>query len=152
MSRVLNVEFFLATFTILGTVQYLWQYGTGKLDTGPVVTFDLRAYGAVCFSEASVYGATAYFWPAEILIWYKFWETNVQGQRLFSLVQIRGHTVISRWNHRGPWQLLVPEIKIYRSRIAMNIARSLKYRFLKFLPISRPWIHATFKSLFPRDI
>ena len=61
MSRVLNVEFFLATFTILGTVQYSWQYGTGKLDAGPVVTFDLRAYGAACFSEASVYGATAYF-------------------------------------------------------------------------------------------
>ena len=45
----------------LGTVQYLWQYGTGKLDTGPAVTFDLRAYGAACFSEASAYGATAYF-------------------------------------------------------------------------------------------
>ena len=45
----------------LGTVQYSWQYGTGKLDTRPAVTFDLRAYGAVCFSEASVYGATAYF-------------------------------------------------------------------------------------------
>ena len=45
----------------LGTVQYLWQYGTGKLDTGPAVTFYLPAYGALCFSEASAYGATAYF-------------------------------------------------------------------------------------------
>ena len=26
---------------------YLRPYGTGELDTGPVVTFDLRAYGAV---------------------------------------------------------------------------------------------------------
>ena len=45
----------------LGTLQYLWQYGTGELDTGLAVTFDLQAYGAVCFSEASAYGATAYF-------------------------------------------------------------------------------------------
>ena len=48
-------------YFLLGTVQYLWQYGTSKLDTGPAVTFDLRADGAVCFSEASAYGATAYF-------------------------------------------------------------------------------------------
>ena len=45
----------------LGTVQYLWEYGTGILTTGPAVTFDLRAHGATCFSEASAYGATAYF-------------------------------------------------------------------------------------------
>ena len=45
----------------LGTVQYLWQYGTGKLDTGPAVTFDLRAHGAMCFSEAIAYEAIAYF-------------------------------------------------------------------------------------------
>ena len=49
----------------LETVQYLWQYGTGKLDTGLAVTFELRAHGAMCFSEASAYGATAYIWPAD---------------------------------------------------------------------------------------
>ena len=37
------------------------KYGTGKLNTGPVVTFDLQAHGATYFSEASAYGATAYF-------------------------------------------------------------------------------------------
>ena len=52
----------LSAKIVLGTfVQYVWQYGTGKLDTGPAVTFDLRAHGAMCFSEASAYGATAYF-------------------------------------------------------------------------------------------
>ena len=47
--------------SVLGTVQYIWQYGTGKLTTGPAVTFDLWACGATCFFEASAYGATAYF-------------------------------------------------------------------------------------------
>ena len=55
------ILFIFSTQVRLGTVQYLWQYGTGKLDTGPAVTFDLRAHGAMCFSEASAYGATAYF-------------------------------------------------------------------------------------------
>ena len=45
--------------------------------------------------------------------------------RLFTLPRIRGHAVVSRWHHTGPWQLLVPEKKSYRSRIAINIARSL---------------------------
>ena len=49
------------SFIHLGTVHYLWQYETGELDTGPAVTFDLWAHGAMCFSEASAYGATAYF-------------------------------------------------------------------------------------------
>ena len=39
-------------------MQYLWEYGTGKLTTGPAVT------SAMCFSEASPYGAPAYFQPA----------------------------------------------------------------------------------------
>ena len=62
---ILNIQ-----ITYLGTVQWLWQYGTGKLDTGPAVTFDLRAHGAMCFSEASAHWVTAYFWLAEILILY----------------------------------------------------------------------------------
>ena len=34
----------------LGTVQYLWQCGTGKnLTTGPAVTFDLQVHGTMCF-------------------------------------------------------------------------------------------------------
>ena len=40
------------------------------MTTGPPATFDLRAHGATCFSEASAYGAIAYFRPAEILILY----------------------------------------------------------------------------------
>ena len=32
-----------------------------EFDYGPAVTVDLRAHGAMCFSEASPYGATAYF-------------------------------------------------------------------------------------------
>ena len=52
---------FMTTIRPLGTVQYLWQYGTGKLTTGPAVTFDLWAHWAMCFAEATAYGATAYF-------------------------------------------------------------------------------------------
>ena len=54
-------ECLILSLFLLGTLQYLWQYGIGKLTTGPAVTFDLRAHRAMCFSEASAYGATAYF-------------------------------------------------------------------------------------------
>ena len=46
---------------LLGTRQYLWEYGTGKFATGPPVILCLQLNGATGYFEGWPYGATAYF-------------------------------------------------------------------------------------------
>ena len=82
---ILNVRLLnFYNYATLGTGQYLWEYGTGKFATGPLVILTLRSNGATGYFEASVYGATYYF--------------NAlfqRGQRLFSSTPIRGHGLFS---------------------------------------------------------
>ena len=70
---------------LLGTGQYLWEYGTGKFATGPPVILTLRSNGATDYFEGWLNGATDYF--------------NAlfqRGQRLFESSPIRGHGLFTR--------------------------------------------------------
>ena len=48
-------------YVVVGTGQYLGEYGTGKFATGPPVILILQLNGATGYFEDWLYGATAYF-------------------------------------------------------------------------------------------
>ena len=107
MSQGLKVFHVIKYPRLLGTVQYLWQYGTGELDTGRVVIFDLRAHGTIAFLKQGHTGPLLIY--DQLWYWYYTNTEEVMYGRVFSFPWIRGHAVISKWNHMGLWQFLVLE-------------------------------------------
>ena len=92
---------------LLGTGQYLWEYGTGKFATGPLVIFVPHLDGATGYFESWLYGAMAYsgvrFQRGQRLCW----STPVRGHELYLVFTGLFHS-----ENTGPWQISNTGLKI----------------------------------------
>ena len=87
--------------------QYLWEYGTGKFATGPLVIFVPHLDGAFGYFEGWLYGAMAYsgvrFQRGQRLCW----STPVRGHELYLVFTGLFHS-----ENTGPWQISNTGLKI----------------------------------------
>ena len=128
-------------------MQYLWQYGTGKLTTGPAVTLDCWAHGGLCVILKEAHTGPLLIFIRLRYLYYTYTEKLMYGtgdylaylrygaMQLFQDKILRGHG--NFWSRNK--KLTVPYCHEYctslnRERLGRKVAEKFPYLVGSIIP------------------